>query len=173
MYYSPLTQVSCVIIDKSSFHIHVTFRIGASDNLVTTALQMGLEKWKRIKISFTPSLRKVITNYRQQNWLIHLMFCQLKKRENKAFLPLHPSRNVVPLFKLHVSVQNNKHPNFRRWGRGVVLSPQLLHLRTILLPVVKNSWRGTWQAKCYQSKHEAIKMGIHFEWAGNIWICYC
>ena len=33
------------------------------------------------------------------------------------------------------SVQNNKHPNFRRGGRGVVLSPKLPHLRTILLPV--------------------------------------
>lgn len=62
MYYSPLTQVSCVIIHKSSHHLHVTFRIGASDNFVTTALQMGLEKRKRIKISFTPSLRKV--NYK-------------------------------------------------------------------------------------------------------------
>lgn len=40
----------------------MTFRIGASDNFVTTALQMGLEKRKRIKISFTPSLRKV--NYK-------------------------------------------------------------------------------------------------------------
>ena len=44
MHYSPLTQVSCVIIHKSPFHLHVTVRIGASDNLVTTALQMGLEK---------------------------------------------------------------------------------------------------------------------------------
>ena len=122
MYYLPLTQVSCMIIHKCSFHLHVTVRIGASDNLVTTALQMGLEKLKKDKTSFTPSLRK-ITNYWRQNWLRHLTFYQLKKRENKAFLPLHPSCNVVPLFKLHVSVQNNKHPNFRRGGRGVVLSP--------------------------------------------------
>lgn len=44
MHYSPLTQVSHMIIHKSSFHLQVTVRIGASDNLVTTALQMGLEE---------------------------------------------------------------------------------------------------------------------------------
>ena len=49
MYYSPLTQVSCMIIHKCSFHLHVTVRIGASDNLVTTARQMGLEKLKKDK----------------------------------------------------------------------------------------------------------------------------
>ena len=48
MYYSPLTQVSYMIIHQSSFHLHVAVKIGASNNLVTTALQMGLEKWKRI-----------------------------------------------------------------------------------------------------------------------------
>ena len=44
MHYSPLTQVSHMIIHKSSLHFHATVGIGASDNLVTTALQMALEK---------------------------------------------------------------------------------------------------------------------------------
>ena len=44
MHYSPLTQVSHMIIHKSSLHFHAAVGIGASDNLVTTALQMALEK---------------------------------------------------------------------------------------------------------------------------------
>ena len=54
MHYSPLTQVSHMIIHKSSLHLHVTVRIGAKDNLVTTFLQMGLEKKKDKKLVLHP-----------------------------------------------------------------------------------------------------------------------
>ena len=47
VHYSPLTQLSCMITHKYPFHLKVTIRIRASDNLVTTDVEMDLEKVKK------------------------------------------------------------------------------------------------------------------------------
>lgn len=55
VHYSPLTQLSCMITHKSPFHLQVTIRIGASDNLETTDAKMDLEKVKKgIKLDLHP-----------------------------------------------------------------------------------------------------------------------
>ena len=46
MHYSPLAHQSRMTIHKSPFHLKVTIRIRASDNLVTTDDKMGLKKVK-------------------------------------------------------------------------------------------------------------------------------
>lgn len=66
VHYSPLTQLSCMITHKSPFHLQVTIRIRASDNLVTTDAKMDLEKVKkRDQIRFTPSLKKVTKQFQK------------------------------------------------------------------------------------------------------------